>query len=223
MAVSIITPLSAQKRGVSRIYFLQQCTESVISDGYVNVKYTITNEILNANNPLEQPRLQIDITNISDETIILDIDKSQYKMNVYEESLSKHINKWETTLSPGECYSIVGINMLPYEAKSYATDVYWYWNFLKVPHAVASDDNLLKDDKVTYDESNTPITIGSSIVYHSENDPTEYVINTKYHAFMKLAPGFTFDNDKYLNNEFPHWRRDNILILEIRRVLAKQK
>ena len=85
VAIIISLPLSAQKRGIMRIYLLQHSTESVVSDGYVNVKFSLTHEIPYWN-PVEQPRLQIDITNMSDETIILDINKSLYKMNEYEES-----------------------------------------------------------------------------------------------------------------------------------------
>ena len=229
-AIIISLPLSAQKRGIMRIYLLQHSTESVVSDGYVNVKFSLTHEIPYWN-PVEQPRLQIDITNMSDETIILDINKSLYKMNEYEESLSNHIDTWDAILSPGECYTMTGINLLPYEAKSYATDVFWYWKHLKEVIAVASDDNLFKGDKVTYDESNTPITIGSSIVYHSENDPTEYIINTMYHAFMKLAPDFSsfttllnsYDIDQYLNNTISNWKQNDNLMFLLRRIMTKQK
>lgn len=216
MAVSIFTPLSAQIQlklaGQAKAYIFEQTSNSITSDGYVSVKYTLSLKQISNRVYLNQPRLDIEITNTSDKAIVIDLEKSLYKVNTYSDLLFKDSSLPILAIEPYGSYVISDINPLPSEAVSHANNIFYYHDVLKTPICYTYCDKLSAGQLIDYDETSTPLTIGSSIVYHSADDDVEYVVNTQYYAFKKVALKFiTQFSTKLLDKAFPDWRMEQYL------------
>lgn len=197
-----------------KAYVFQQTQNSVISDGYVSVKYTMSQKYITNKVYIDQPKLDIEITNTSNDTIIIDLNKSQFNMNNYSEPLSKDLSESTLTIEPQEAYYLSNVDPFPSEASSYANGIYFYRNLRKESFCFAYSDNLSADQQTSWTESNTPLSIGTLIVYRSANDEVEYAVNTQYYAFKQIASKLKFTggaSTKQIDNAFPDWRLEQYL------------
>lgn len=195
-----------------KAYVFQQSQNSATSDGYISVKYTMSAKYITNAVYVDQPRLDVEITNISNETIIVDLEKSLFNMNDYSEPLSTGISTTKLTIEPQESYYVSNVNPFPSNASSYANNAYYYRTLRGESFCFAYSDNA--GQQISYSESNTPLSLGTLIVYHSVNDDVEYAVNTQYYAFKKIASKLKFAggaSTKQIDSCFPDWRLEQYL------------